>query len=438
MKKTITIFFVVFILLGNCLQSLAVLEVGQRNVFPKAECEKLLTYKGVPIRTTYVAYIKDGVEYPAYCLDVTLDGVGERGEYVVNGADKLRDVNVWRAIINGYPYKSLEELGAANGQEAFTATKQAVYTMVHNRNVSDYGAVDSDSGRRTYQIYCNIVNAARNSNEQMVDNVYTNLHVVSEEWKIYNNENVLYKEYYADSNVSSGKYVVSINGQLPNGIKIINMAGEEKTEFKMNEHFKILIPMESLENSGNFNINAVAKLETKPVMYGTTTVPGTQDYALTGFMYEEVGSSIEENYLKNETKISILKTDQETGEILENVKFDLLDSEEEKLLEDLTTDKDGKIVIENIMPGKYYIKETECLEGYEKNTEIYEVEIKYGEEKELNITNKKIIPPEEAEPEPEPVPEEVQKITENIPEPEKPEEIVPVKEEVKILPKTGF
>ena len=216
------------------------------------------------------------------------------------------------------------------------------------------------------------------------------------------------------------------------------MAGEEKTEFKMNEHFKILIPMESLENSGNFNINAVAKLETKPVMYGTTTVPGTQDYALTGFMYEEVGSSIEENYLKNETKISILKTDQETGEILENVKFDLLDSEEEKLLEDLTTDKDGKIVIENIMPGKYYIKETECLEGYEKNTEIYEVEIKYGEEKELNITNKKIIPPEEAEPEPELVPEEVQKITENIPEPEKPEEIVPVKEEVKILPKTGF
>lgn len=434
MKKSIIIFLVVFILLGTCMESLAVLEVGQRNVFPKAECEKLLTYKGTPIRTTYVAYIKDGIEYPAYCLDVTLDGVGERGEYVVNGADKLRNVNVWRAIINGYPYKSLEELGAANGQEAFTATKQAVYTMVHNRNVSDYGAVDSDSGRRTYQIYCNIVNAARNSNEQLVDNVYTNLHTVTEKWEIYNNENILYKEYYADSNVSSGKYTISLSGNLPSEIKVVNMSGEEKTEFKMNEHFKVLIPMESLENSGNFNINANAKLETKPVMYGTTTVPGTQDYALTGFMYEEVGSSIEENYLKNSTQISILKTDEETGEVLENVKFDLLDSEEEKLFEDLTTDKDGKILIENIMPGKYYIKETQNLDGYELNTEVYEVEINYGEEKEIVITNKKIIPPEEPVPEP----EEPEKITEIVPEIPKPEETIPVKEKIKVLPKTGY
>ena len=311
--------------------------------------------------------------------------------------------------------------------------------MVHNRNVSDYGAVDSDSGRRTYQIYCNIVNAARNSNEQMVDNVYTNLHTVTEEWKIYNNENVLYKEYYADSNVSSGKYVVSLSGELPDGIKIIGANGEGKTEFKMNEHFKILIPMESLEKSGNFNINAIAKLETKPVMYGTTTIPGTQDYALTGFMYEEVGSSIEENYLKNSTKISVLKTEEETGEVLENVKFDLLNSDEEKLYEDLTTDKDGKIVIENVLPGKYYIKETESLEGYELNTEVYEVEIKYGEEKELVITNKKIIPPEEPVEEPEPIPDQEEpKKTENIPEVEKPEEIVPVKEDVKILPRTGY
>lgn len=445
MKKSIIIFLVISILLGSGFESLAVLEVGQRNVFPKAECEKLLTYKGTPIRTTYVAYIKDGVEYPAYCLDVTLDGVGERGEYVVNGADKLRNIEVWRAIINGYPYKSLEELGAANGQEAFTATKQAVYTMVHNRSVSDYGAVDSDSGRRTYQIYCNIVNAARNSNEQFVDNVYTNLHTVTEKWEIYNNENVLYKEYYADSNVSSGKYIISINGDLPEGIKVVNANGEEKSEFNMNEHFKILIPMESLQKSGNFNINAIAKLETKPVMYGTTTIPGTQDYALTGFMYEEVGSFIEENYLKNITKISILKTDEETGDVLENVKFDLLDKDEEKLYTDLITDKDGKILIENIMPGKYYIQETETVEGYEANIELYEVEIEYGEEKELNITNKKIIPPEEIQPEPEPepeleyIPEEPEKIPEVISEPEKPQEIISGKEEeVKILPKTGF
>lgn len=445
MKRKIIVFLLIVVVSSTCTKAFAVLEIGQRNVFPKADCERLLTYNGTPIRTTYVAYIKDGVEYPAYCLDCTVDGVGERGEYVVNGADKLRDINVWRAIINGYPYKSLAELGAVNGQEAFTATKQAVYTMIYNRDISSYGPVNSDSGRRTYQIYCNIVNAARNSGEIIVDNVYTSLHQVTTDWQIYNDQNVLYKEYYADSNVSSGRYRINLEGNIPFGLKIINNSGVEVTEFGMNEHFKILIPMESLENSGSFKINCIAKLDTKPVMYGTTTIPGTQDYALTGFMYEEVGSSIEENYKENTTKINIFKVDEESKEALENVKFNLLNSDEEELLIDLITDKDGKIVIEHLMPGKYIIKETEELEGYEKNEEIYEIEIKYGEEAEIEITNKKIPPPEpepepevHLEPEPEAIPEiPLEKQKETISEPEKPEEIISVEVE-KILPRTGF
>lgn len=433
MKKKIIILLVVVCLASN--SSFAVLEVGQRNVFPKADCEKLLTYNGTPIRTTYVAYIKDGIEYPAYCLDCTVDGVGERGEYVVNGADKLRDINVWRAIINGYPYKSLAELGAANGQEAFTATKQAVYTMIYNRDISSYGPVNSDSGRRTYQIYCNIVNAARSSNEVIVDNVYTSLHQVTNDWQIYNNENVLYKEYYADSNVASGRYVVNLTGEIPLGARIINGNAQDANEFTMNEHFKILIPMSSLENSGSFRINVSAKLDTKPVMYGSTTIPGTQDYALTGFMYEEVGSSIEENYKENTTKISIFKVDEETEEALENVKFNLLNSDEEELFTDLTTDQDGKIIIEHLMPGKYIIKETETVDGYELNEAEYEVEIKYGEELQIEITNKKIPPPPEPESEPEPE-HVIEKEKEIISDSPKPPEIIP--EQVKILPRTGF
>lgn len=459
LKKVLILVLIVVVTFGFGARSFAVLEVGQRNVFPKADCERLLTFNGTPIRTTYVAYIKDGVEYPAYCLDANVDGVGERGEYSVNGVDKLRDINVWRAIINGYPYKSLEELGAVNGQEAFTATKQAVYTMIYNRDISSYGPVDSDSGRRTYQIYCNIVNAARNSSEVIVDNVYTTLHAVTDEWQKDQDEKILYKEYFVESNISSGNYVISLTGKVPAGTKVISSGSEVKNEFKMNEFFKVVIPMSSCLEEGTFTINANAKLDTKPVMYGATSIPGTQDYALTGFMYEEIGSSREENYLKNTTKISVLKKDEESGEALENVKFDFLNSDEEKLFTDLITDNDGKIVIESILPGKYYIKETQTIEGYEMNTEVYEIEISYGEKKEIVITNKKIVPPEpepepelepEPEPEPEPKPEHEPtpepEIKVSSPEPEKQKEIIsePVEapeiipEEVKILPRTGF
>ena len=419
MKKILISLMIIFNILGVCVQSYAVLDVGQMNVFPKADCEKLLTYNGVPIRTTYVAFYRDGNEYPAYCLDVTLPGV-ETGEYVVNATDKLRNVDVWKAIINGYPYKSLEELGAANGQEAFTATKQAVYTMVHNRDISSYGPVNTDAGRRTYQIYCNIVNAARSMSANIEDNVTVNISSISEKWEIDNLDTTyVSKEYFATSNVSSGNYEVSLQGEIPGNIKIVDMSNNEKKVFAMNEHFKIKIPIIELIESDCFNISVNAKLDTKPVMYGATTVPGTQDYALTGFMYEEVGSMLEETYEKNETKIIVNKLKEGTEEGLANVKFQLLNENEEIIKDEVITDDKGEAIIENLLPGKYYLKEIETQEGYMLVEELIEIELEFKEEKEISVYNKEIPKIEEPEPIIEPI---VENIVEELP---------------KKLPKTG-
>ena len=158
-RKLIICMVVVLILLSNISQVFA-FDIGQKQLLCKGVCETLLTYHGTPIKTSFILYEENGVQYPAYCLDRTLPGA-EQGSYIVNGTSKLQDVNVWRAIINGYPYKSLSELGAANDGEAFTATKQAIYTMLYNRDVSEYGPIDSEAGRRTYQIYVNIVNTAK-------------------------------------------------------------------------------------------------------------------------------------------------------------------------------------------------------------------------------------------------------------------------------------
>lgn len=421
MKKFFISLMIIISIIGVSMQSFAVLEVGQMNVYPKAECEKLLTYNGIPIRTTYIAYNKNGVEYPAYCLDVNLPGA-EQGEYVVNASDKIRDINIWKAIINGYPYKSIEELGAANGQEAFTATKQAVYTMIHNRDISSYGPVNSDAGRRTYQIYCNIVNAARNMNANIADNVFVNLNTISEKWEVDNiNSNYLSKEYYTTSNVSTGNYEINLQGLIPKNTKIVDKSNHEKKIFAMNEHFKIMIPIQELIESETFSINVKAKLDTKPVMYGASTVPGTQDYALTGFIYEEVGSTISENYKKNETKIIVYKLQEGSTEIMEGVKFELLNENQEILRENLITDEDGKIIIENLLPGKYYLKEIETLEGFEINFETIEIELEFGEEKEITVNNKEI--PKKVEPEVNVVPEPNIEYREEVP---------------KKLPRTGF
>ena len=45
--------------------------LSSANIYLVGDCGSLLTYKGVPVKVSYVQYSNDGVDYPAYCLDKT-------------------------------------------------------------------------------------------------------------------------------------------------------------------------------------------------------------------------------------------------------------------------------------------------------------------------------------------------------------------------------
>lgn len=45
--------------------------IDSANLYAVGECGKLLKYKGVVVLTNYIQYSKNGVEYPAYCMDKT-------------------------------------------------------------------------------------------------------------------------------------------------------------------------------------------------------------------------------------------------------------------------------------------------------------------------------------------------------------------------------
>lgn len=385
-RKIITSMLLIILLIGYTNQIFA-FEIGAKQLISKGECERLLTYKGVPIKTTYIVFEKDGVEYPAYCLDVDLPGA-ESGSYAVNGGSKIQDVNVWRAVINGYPYKSLAELGAANEAEAFTATKQAVYTMIHNRDVSEYGAVDSEQGRRTYEIYKNIVNAARSSTEKIENNLLINIEKVTSEWSVDSkNTDCVSNTYKLNSNISSGKYEITLSGAVPNGAIITDAQNNIKNKFKIGEEFKVLLPIQNLNKNDSFTIEVKAELETKPVVYGSSTVPGKQDYALTGYMYEEITNNLVESYFKNITKIVVIKKEYGTEKRLEGIKFNLLDKNKNVVKENLVTNEVGEIHLENMIPGVYYLKETETLENYNLYTDLIELNLDLNEEFQVTVNN---------------------------------------------------
>ncbi len=385
-KKVIVCILLAIMLIGNINQTFA-FEIGAKQLISQGECERLLTYKGVPIKTSFIVYEENGIYYPAYCLDVKLPGA-EQGPYQVNGGGKIQDINVWKAIINGYPYKSLAELGAANEQEAFTATKQAVYTMLYNRDISEYGPMDSDAGRRTYQIYSNIVNAARSSTENIENYLQMNIKRVTEEWKVDNlNPKCISQTYEVESNILIGKYDIFVKGLVPNGTIVVDKENNIRNNFKIGEQFKVLIPIENLTQSESFTIEAIANLETKPVVYGSTTIPGTQDYALAGYMYEEIKNYFTEDYFKNITKIVVVKKEYGTENRLEGVKFNLLDSNKNIVHENLVTNENGEIMLENMIPGIYYLKEIETLENYNLYTDLIEINLDLNEEFKITVNN---------------------------------------------------
>ena len=96
-----------------------------------------------------------------------------------------------------------------------------------------------------------------------------------------------------------------------------------------------------------------------------------------------------DDYYKNETKIIIIKKDQDDGKVLEGIEFQLLNDKKEVIYADLKTDSDGKIVIENLVPGNYYIKEIKTIDGYELYEYPIQVEVGFNQEVSVTVNNKK-------------------------------------------------
>lgn len=293
-------------------------------------------------------------------------------------------------MINGYPYKSIEELGVANKEEAFTATKQAIYCYIHGNNPDDYEGI-GEAGQRTLKAMYQIVNAAQNSNETKVSSTIE-INKLEDEWKQDEIEKqYVAKTFYVTANANIKNYKINItkeNAQDIGGIKITDMQNKEKNEFASNEKFKVLVPIKNMTETGAFKLIVEGQVQTKPILYGVAPNSGYQDYALTAATYEDGAGEKSDEYPENETKIIIIKEDEITKERLENTEFELLDENKKVLYSDLKTDKEGKIEIKHLIPGKYYLKETKAKEGYEAYEELIELQIALHEQYTVTVNNK--------------------------------------------------
>ncbi len=398
MKKTlkkVAVFLVIIVAnMVLLITTVQAVENGEEiTIYSKGYFNKIIQKGGTPIKTTHAVYQENGKEYPVYCLNRELPGVGEVSSYNVKSEGNLQDLGLWRIITNGYPYKSLSQLGVESEEEAYIATKQAVYCYIYNTDLGLYSPIN-EAGIRTINAMKQILENAKNSTETFeTPNVEISQ---SEKWEVDEIETqYISKQYEIKSNKNISQIVINLENQ-PNGTKITNLSDRK---------FKILIPIQSLKESGEFKIKVHTPVESKPVVFGRAPSDNVQNYALTAYSFEDVDSELVQSYEKNNTKIIIEKSDKDTKETLKGAKFEILD-ENQKIIRVAETDEQGHIIMDKLMPGIYYIREIKAPDGYAIDLEMKKVEIKMNEEALLEVENGKIIVTIEKEDVPE-IPERI-------------------------------
>ena len=390
LSKILVILLLSIIFISNAYQMVnAGFEISEAYIQKIGDIDYHLKYykeeKGMYTYCTcsIVGHYQDGKFYPAYCLNRDMHGVGAVENYSVD-VDSLIDNNeVWRAVKNGYPYKSAGEMGLSSDFDAFAVTKFAIYCLIGQADINLYTADEGDEeGQAMLQALHNLVDIGLHGSGNFKNEIK-----ISQKGKLTEDGEYYSLVYQVKSGTTIQSYDIKSVSGLSNGEIVTDVNGNIKTTFNSGENFKIKIPKANLTSDKNFNIQIEAKLKSYPLYYGKTRISGTQNYLLTANSYQNISAELNTNLKLNSGRIIINKVDSDTKEPIEGAEFELYNSKDE-LLGTYLTNKNGKIEIPNLYQGKYYLKETKTDENYilDKNTN-YTVDVSYNKTSTIDIEN---------------------------------------------------
>lgn len=322
--------------------------------------------------------------YPSYCLNRDLHGVGAVESYTVDVDSLIENQEVWRAVKNGYPYKTASEMGLSSDFNAFAVTKFAIYCLTGQADINLYIADEGDSeGQAMINALHKLVDIGKNGTEKFSDELKVIKTSDFEEDGDY--YSITYK---VNSGSTISKYNIKSISGLSEGDIITDVKGNIKTSFNSGESFKVKILKSNLNSDKNINIEVEAELKNYPMFYGKTRISGTQDYLLTANSYQNITSNIYTNLKLNTGKVIINKFDDETKQGIKDTTFELYNSENE-LIKTATTDENGKIEFSGLYQGNYILKETKSNENYilDENSE-FNINVNYNKTTTVDIENK--------------------------------------------------
>ncbi|MFP3375864.1 SpaA isopeptide-forming pilin-related protein [Bacillus sp. SIMBA_069] len=132
----------------------------------------------------------------------------------------------------------------------------------------------------------------------------------------------------------------------------------------------------------NLSVGKYKLVETKSLPgYKKLTEPVS--FEITKGMTKVLSLKVENEQLENGS-VEITKVDKDSQKALKGVVFEVRD-EKDKVVKEVTTDKEGKAIVSDLSVGKYKLVETKSLPGYKKLTEPVSFEITKGMTKVLSL-----------------------------------------------------
>lgn len=398
-KLVIVNFSVLVMLISQMLPVIAVnFSQGDKILLEKDhDCISLLKIKGSNMMkgVTFVVYknLETNEKQPAFCVEPEKEGIGTgAGDSYDVTLSSLEDERLWRILYKGFMGSSYQDWNLESEDDLYYATKTAVHSLVQDISPVDkyeepirvgYGEDISFEDvlrrrRKVLEVAQKLYEYGVNG-EEKYKKPQMEIIEQGEEEKEIDGKMYLVKKYEVEANRKLDGYLVKISN-MPKGTIIL----ENDVN---NNKFKIAIPEENITENISGKIEIVnAKIKTYPVFYAEAYNEEMQDYITYTSNYEEINSERNIEVDAYKSRIIVNKIDGETKEKLEGVEFKLLNDQKEEI-GTFITDGDGKIFIEKLKPGKYYLKESKNLDEYYELKNEIEIEIKWNEQIELNVAN---------------------------------------------------
>ncbi|MGC7946199.1 SpaA isopeptide-forming pilin-related protein [Bacillus sp. II_CA] len=190
-----------------------------------------------------------------------------------------------------------------------------------------------------------------------------------------------------------------VNKKIPEKVtgqfEIVKVDAEDKAKVLSDAEFEVYKDGKKVETLRTDKTGKVISQKLEPGTYTLKETKAPQGYKL---LKEEIEVVVEANKVvqvqvenaKELGSLQVIKKDAESGKVLEGAEFRLKNENGQVVGEAKTTNKNGVVTFENLVPGKYTLEETKAPEGYKALEVTIEVNVVANEVVKQEVLNEKV------------------------------------------------